>query len=150
MKLYLVQHGEAVVKEIDAERPLTETGTADVTRVANSLALAGISVARVIHSGKTRARQTAEILAAAVAPSIQPEVSNLINPNDDPTELDLGAGDTMIVGHLPFMGRLVSLLVAGNADSATVSYAPGSVVCLESDGDGGWQINWMLQPSLVE
>jgi hypothetical protein len=34
MRVYLVQHGEAVAKDVDAERPLTEKGAEDVKKVA--------------------------------------------------------------------------------------------------------------------
>ena len=66
MRLYLVQHGEALPKQVDPERPLSERGRSDVARVADFLKGAGIRVTRVAHSGKTRARQTAELLASFV------------------------------------------------------------------------------------
>ena len=57
MKLYLVQHGEACAKEVDAERPLTDQGKRDIDRLAAFLKQAGIQVSRVIHSGKLRAKK---------------------------------------------------------------------------------------------
>lgn len=62
MKLYLVQHGEALSKEQDTKRSLSEQGRREVERMANFLATAGVRVARICHSGKLRAQQTAEIL----------------------------------------------------------------------------------------
>ena len=153
MKLYLAQHGEAYAKEIDPDRPLTDQGRADIERLAEFLARAGIEVARVIDSGKLRAAQTADLLAAAVAPLVELEASDRINPNDDPAAFDWEQAtegqDTLVVGHLPFMARLVSLLVAGDADRPMTAYQPGSVVCLERDSDGHWQINWMIRPHLL-
>jgi phosphohistidine phosphatase len=152
MKIYLVQHGEAVAKEVDPERPLTDQGTTDVQRIAGALKHAGVEVKRVVHSGKLRARQTAEILAIEIAPGMQLETSDLIRPNDNPAAFDLqingGNLDTMVVGHLPFMAKLVSHLVAGDDSQAVVAYQPGSVVCLELIGNDSWQINWMLRPEL--
>ena len=151
MKLYLVQHGEATDKNIDPERPLTEKGKTDVGRVAASLAQAGVRVERVIHSGKTRARQTAEILAESIAPAA--EVGDHIAPLDDVASFDWqtasGGADTMLVGHLPFMARLAALLATGDSERALLAYQPGSVVCLESNDAGSWQINWMLRPELL-
>ena len=153
MKIYLVQHGEATAKEHDPERPLTEQGVTDVQRVAGSLKHAGVEVKRVIHSGKLRARQTAEILATEIAPGLQPETSDLINPNDNPGAFDLQTAsasmDTMVVGHLPFMAKLVSQLVTGDDNHMLVAYQPGSVVCLELIEKDNWQINWMLRPELL-
>jgi broad specificity phosphatase PhoE len=60
MRVYLVQHGEAQPEAVSAERELTPRGRSDVERVANLLAGGGVRVAKVCHSGKTRARQTAE------------------------------------------------------------------------------------------
>ena len=153
MKIYLVQHGEAAAKEVDPERPLTEKGMTDVQRVAGTLKHAGVEVKRVIHSGKLRARQTAEILTTEIAPMLQLETSDLINPNDNPGAFDLqtasGGMDTMVVGHLPFMAKLVSHLVTGDDNNMLVAYQPGSVVCLESIEKDNWQINWMIRPELL-
>jgi phosphohistidine phosphatase len=154
MKVYLVQHGEAAAREVAPERPLTEQGTKDVQRVAAALGHAGVEVERVIHSGKLRARQTAEILALEVAPERQMETSDLINPNDRPAAFDLqaegGNTDTMVVGHLPFMAKMVSQLVTGDDGQALVAYRPGSVVCLELTEKDNWRINWMLRPELLD
>ena len=153
MKLYLVQHGETCTKEINPERPLTDQGKADVDRLANLLEQAGIQVERVIHSGKRRAEQTAQRLAKAIAPGIELETSGLINPNDNPKAFDWQSEswdrDTLIVGHLPFMAKLVSHLVIDNEDQLIVSFQPGSIVCLEHMNGVEWQINWMIRPELL-
>ena len=153
MKVYLVQHGEAESKEVNPQRPLTEQGMRDVQRIAEALKQAGVEVNRVIHSGKLRARQTAEILAIEIAPELLLETSDLINPNDNPGGLDLQSdnynADIMVVGHLPFMAKLVSRLLTGDDDRAPVAYQPGSVVCLELTADDNWHINWMLRPQLL-
>ena len=153
MKLYLAQHGEACAKEVDPERPLTTRGLADVTRLAAFLNVAGVRVERVIHSGKRRAQQTAEVLARAVAPGVALEVSGLINPNDNPKAFDWQSDswdrDLLVVGHLPFMARLVGHLVAGDERRVLTAYRPGSLVCLEETDDAVWQIGWMIRPDLL-
>ena len=153
MKLLLVQHGEACAKDVDPERPLTDRGRADVRRLGRFLADAGIRVERVIHSGKLRARQTAEELGARIAPDTRPEESGLINPKDNPKAFDWQSGswdhNTLVVGHLPFMARLVAHLVTGQESRVINAYLPGSVACLEQDVDGGWSIAWMIRPELL-
>ena len=84
MKLYLVQHGLAQAKETDPDRPLTDEGKKDIDNLASFLQKAEINPDRVIHSGKLRARQTADILAGRLSPGLAVEISGLINPNDDP------------------------------------------------------------------
>ena len=64
MKLYLMQHGDAVSADIDSDRPLSKQGLHDVERLGVFLAKAPFQPARFVHSGKTRARQSAELLAA--------------------------------------------------------------------------------------
>jgi len=153
MKLYLVQHGEACTKEINPERPLTDQGKADIDRLANLLEQAGIQVERVIHSDKRRAEQTAQQLAKAIAPGVELETSGLLNPNDNPKAFDWQSEswdrDTLIVGHLPFMAKLVSHLVIDNEDQLIVAFQPGSIVCLEHMNGAEWQINWMIRPELL-
>lgn len=153
MKLYLVQHGAASPKDEDPQRPLTDQGREDVERLAAMLGDAGVEVARVVDSGKLRTAQTADLLAATMAPLVELQTIDGIQPNDDPAALDwqtvTGGQDTLLVGHLPFMARLVSLLVAGDPDQPLVAYQPGTLVCLEGDGEGHWQIDWMIRPELL-
>jgi phosphohistidine phosphatase len=56
---------------------------------------------------------------------------------------------TMIVGHLPFMAKLVSRLLIDNDTVVLVEYHPGSVVCLSKNDDKQWTIQWMLRPELL-
>jgi len=153
MKLYLVQHGEALSKEQDRARPLSEQGRGEVERMAGFLATAGVRVARVLHSGKLRARQTAEILAQMVQPEGAPEAYDALAPNDPLMPFaDLVASwneDSLVVGHLPFMGRAVCLLLTGDEEHAAVGFRPGSLVCLEREEDGPWNLAWMLRPELL-
>ena len=152
MKLYLVQHGDSLPKETDPDRSLSKKGRADVTRLAAFLK-GRVRAARVIHSGKTRARQTAELLAAAIAPDQKIDVLSGINPMDPTAPVAEQAQhwneDTLMVGHLPFMGKLVARLVNGAEEPGIVAYRPGSVACLERSDDGRWTVVWMLRPELL-
>jgi phosphohistidine phosphatase len=107
---------------------------------------------RVIHSGKLRARQTAELLAEAIAPGLEVETSGLLNPNDNPKAFDWQSEswdqDTLVVSHQPFLGKLVAHLVADNENLPLVAFQPGSMVCLERS-EGHWQIDWMVRPELL-
>jgi len=153
MNLYLVQHGEACTKEVDPDRPLTDQGKKDIDRLAAFLKQANVQVNRVIHSGKLRAAQTAELLASAIAPEVEAEASGLINPNDNPKAFDWQSAswnrNTLVVGHLPFMAKLVSHLLIQDENKLITAYQPGSVVCLERNGDALWQIDWMIRPELL-
>jgi len=152
MKLYLVQHGEASSKDVNPERPLTKQGEADIKQLAAFLKRAGVQVKRIIHSEKLRARQTAEGLASAIAPGVEVEETNMINPNDNPKafgwQSESWSNDTLVVGHLPFMTKLVSHLLVDDVDRLITAYQPGSIVCLERT-DKQWQLDWMIRPELL-
>jgi phosphohistidine phosphatase len=154
MLLFLVQHGEAVPKDVDPERPLSLQGENDVKRLAIFLKKSGVRVARLFHSGKTRARQTAEILAKELLSKGEIEVTKGIDPNDPvapfSSKIRKLKHDTLIVGHLPFLARLIAHLTTGNEESQIVEYHPGGAVCLERDDEPGWRIRWMLSPDLIK
>jgi phosphohistidine phosphatase len=153
MRLYLVQHGDALPEQVDPERPLSAEGRRDVEAVARLLASAGTRAVRVAHSGKLRARQTAEGLAAALAPAAVLEIMTGLNPNDpvEPVARRVAGwtSDTILVGHLPFMGRLMARLVVGHEHAPVAAFVPGSVVCLEQGEAGRWAIAWMVPPELT-
>ena len=153
MRLYLVQHGDAVPEQLDPERPLSAAGRREVGAVARLLASKGTRAARVAHSGKLRAQQTAELLAAALAPDTVSETMTGLNPNDpvEPVARTISdwTSDVMLVGHLPFMGKLVGRLVAGDERKPVAAFVPGTVVCLERGEVGHWAITWMVRPELA-
>src|SRR3989442_4166078 len=68
MDCYLVQHGEATPEQDDPARPLTDRGRREVEPVAEAAKRSGVGIAEIVHSGKIRAPQTAELLAAARSP----------------------------------------------------------------------------------
>ena len=153
MKVYLVQHGEAVAKEVDPERPLSEQGQTDVRKVGAFLAATGLRAGRIVHSGKTRAAQTAKHLAQALGPDLEPEAVEGLNPKDSGehlvAEIEATPGDLLVAGHQPFMGRFASRLLTGSEDGMSIAFKPASVACLEEGDDGGWSLQWMIRPELI-
>ncbi len=153
MNIYLTQHGEALAKENDPDRPLSDRGRADVELMARFLAASGVRVHWVRHSGKTRARQTAELLAASLAPGATSEPMDGLGPKDSGDELmdalQAMSEDLLVAGHQPFMGRFVSRLLVGRAEPSLVAFQPGSVVCLERGQAGSWTLQWMIRPELL-
>lgn len=153
MRIYLTQHGLAVPKDVDPDRPLSEQGREDVRRLAEFLNEAAILVGQALHSGKTRAEQTAAILAEALLPEGQPQAHAGLAPNDPleklSPELAFWSVDTLIVGHLPYLGRLASLLLASDPDRPVLAFQPGSMACLEKDPEGHWVLVWMVRPELL-
>ena len=153
MKLYLVQHAKAESKDVNPERPLTEEGRRDISEVAAFIKTLSLSVDYLWHSGKTRARQTAEILAKVITVENEMVVQDGLAPNDDVQAIKeiivLARQDLMIVGHLPFMAKLASLLLTGSESSDIVAFRQGGIVCLNSEDDNQWHIDWMITPELL-
>lgn len=151
MRLYLMQHGLSMSKEEDPDRPLTDEGRAEVERVASLVGRAGITLDAVRHSGKTRARQTAEILGARLGPAEVIGTDGLA-PVDDPRiaadRLVDPDGATALVGHLPHLSRLATLLLTGAADREVVAFRNGGLVCLDG-GEDGWRLRWIVTPEVI-
>lgn len=152
MKLYLMQHGEARPEREDPARPLTDRGRAEVERVARAAARLDLGIAEVIHSGKLRAQQTAEIVATCLEPPPALGEMSGLGPNDDPRiaaeTAAVPSGPRVLVGHLPHLGRLASLLILGDGGRGVIDFRMGGLVCL-SHGEDGWRLAWALIPELV-
>jgi len=81
-----MQHGEAELEEVDPARPLTPLGREEVARVARVARKMGVRVELILHSGKLRALETAEILARELGPEIEVRQADGLAPKDDPPE----------------------------------------------------------------
>ncbi len=135
MKLYAVRHGEALASHDDAGRALSEKGQQDISKVAHHMKACTVKPAHIIHSPLLRAVQTAEIFARVLG--IEQVTQNESGIDGlDPVQpiLDMlhhWQDDTMLVGHLPFMSKLISALIAHDEHHAIIRFYPGSIVCLE-------------------
>ena len=153
MALYLVQHAKSLPGEQDPDQGLSREGFADVNRIAGVAAGYAVRPAAIKHSGKKRARQTAEIFAEALlGEKSKIEPISGIGPLDDVAAVanTLKTSDNlMLVGHLPFMERLAGLLVSGSAERLVFKFQNGGIVCLDKNPDAQWWfIKWTLMPSI--
>ncbi len=147
MKIYLVRHGEAVPPEINPGKPLSPQGREDVEKVARFLGKKSFPLNLILHSSKARARETAAVMQEYIAPEAKLEEHPQVGP-EDPIEsgfVRLGAegGDCMIVGHLPYLSKMLGHAVAGNELMNLVNFQPATTVCIESS-NGGWLMNWVV------
>jgi phosphohistidine phosphatase len=159
MRLYLVRHGAAVSEEADPARPLSARGKEQAEKIARFLKPLGISVRSISHSEKLRAAQTAGVLAGSVTSGEGVRERSGLSPMDpvEPLADELGGetGGLMIVGHLPFLGRLAALLVVGNPEREIVAFREAAAVCLEGTPNAGglteqvWRIAWTVTPETL-
>ena len=147
MRLYLVHHGVAVGPEEDPRRPLSAVGLANAARVAAKAAALGARPEVVWHSGKLRAKQTAQEFWRACNALAEFSVSKDLQPDDPPQwirdRLRSEARDFAIAGHFPHLPRLLALLTAGG--DAGVDFPINGVVALVTEDEGGtWRELWRI------
>jgi len=148
-RIYFVQHGLAVDKTENPERPLSESGIKQTSAVAKQMQQAALPVDIIFHSGKLRAQQTAEIFAAHLNVSGITEIAHL-SPNDDIKLMaqELNSNNALYVGHLPHLEKLVSYLVCKDTNANIIKFYNSAVVCLEIN-NGLYQIQAYLTPDLL-
>ncbi|MEN3044841.1 MAG: phosphohistidine phosphatase SixA [Candidatus Hydrothermales bacterium] len=131
---FLVQHGEAKSEAEDPERHLTEKGKEESKKVAELLLKTNLKPDLIIHSEKVRAKETAEIFFKILNPQkgiIQGE--NLL-PLDSPQfwakKLKEEENNIMLVGHLPHLSKLTSLLIINDEDKEILKFRYSSCLIL--------------------
>jgi phosphohistidine phosphatase len=155
MKLYLIQHGEAKSEAEDPERSLTEKGKGEVISISRVASGLNINPSQIYHSGKLRAKQTAEIIASALKiPNLSVQATQGLNPNDEirpwADRFSKEKEDLMMVRHLPFLEKLTSFLLCGNENARLVMFRYGAIVCLDQKEDKAWAVRWILTPEMAD
>lgn len=145
--IYLVHHAAALGPQEDPQRPLSLAGRMHADRLALLAAERGVKPAAIWHSGKLRARQTAEAYWRACNPLAEFTAIGGLRPDDPPGRIrDLVAGETrdvLLVGHMPSLPRIFSLLVCGR-EEAPCAFPLHGFVALETEGDL-WLERWRLE-----
>lgn len=152
MALYIVQHGKSLPASEDPEKGLSMDGQAETQRIAEVAAGYQVRVSRILHSGKQRARQTAEIFGRYLSPEGGIEAYDGIKPLDDvktsASTLRLDQ-QIMLVGHLPFLERLIGLLVCDSPEKVVFKLQNSGIVCLDDlEGTQHAVIRWALMPNI--
>ena len=152
MRVFLVRHGDAEPPHVNNLRPLSRVGQQQVERLAAFLQEGETKVEAIFHSGILRAQQTAETIADALdVRSV--EVMQGLKPNDPVDSMAFliqeFSRNTMLVGHLPFMGTLAAQLIAGHSRSEVVSFYTATAACLMYQGNNRWAIEWVISADLL-
>lgn len=159
MELYLIRHGEANPGAIDPSRSLTEKGESDASVVGRYLAGLGLTVAHLFSSDKSRAVQTASIVAGEIGfdrdrilssgqlhPQSAPhEVGGLISTEEE-------GGNVVVVGHMPSLARYASYLISSDPNAyASLAFSTCAVACLKGSGPkepGNYSLKFLVSPDL--
>jgi phosphohistidine phosphatase len=149
MHLYLMQHGLSLSKEEDPQKPLSEQGREETARVAKATAWAGVEVEEIWHSTKLRAKQTAEIVAEHLSPSVGIVQLQGLAPMDDPVPIAATLAQqektVLVVSHLPFLERLADLLLTPRGGEGVVRFSYSALVGLERT-PGGFRVALLVPP----
>lgn len=143
MFLYLVHHGDAVAADVDAQRPLSPRGRENAERLAREAAARDVKPAAIWHSGKLRARQTAELCWRICNPLAELTAVRGLQPSDPPAwivgQIAGATRDLMLVGHLPNIGSVLARL----RGEANAHFPQHGLVALEG-GAERWVERWRL------
>ncbi|MGC4085456.1 MAG: phosphoglycerate mutase family protein [Vicinamibacterales bacterium] len=148
VRLYLVHHGDAVGPDVDVRRPLSDAGRAAVDRLAKEAAARGAKPVVIWHSGKLRAKQTAEAYWRACNPLAELSATRDLQPDDLPAwirdRLRFEPRDILLAGHYPHLPRLLAML-RNEPDGTLASFPPHGIVALRTDDEGEtWVEEWRL------
>lgn len=154
MKVYLVQHGANNPENEDPEKGLTHQAAQDVEKMAQFIGRMNRQYEAIFHSDKKRARQTAQIFGEHLKHALGVHETDFLGPTDD-IEVWLNRilctdGDPVLVGHLPFLNKLASRLVAQDENKHVLSFQNGGIVCLEDeDGNENFSVKWAVTPDMI-
>ncbi len=160
MNIYILRHGIAIERgasgyKTDADRPLTAEGERKLRLVARAIKAMELDFDVLLSSPYLRARQTAEVVAAALALRKELDFTDSLAPNGSTRRLValLGGlvpppGDILLVGHEPYLSGLISLLVSGRESFAVVLRKGGlGKLSVESLRHGRCAaLEWLLTP----
>jgi phosphohistidine phosphatase len=158
-ELYVIRHGIAEERgeawPDDTRRPLTEEGIARLKKTARGLVRLGVELDVILTSPLVRARQTAEIFAAAFTTRPPIVVIDSLTPEGTPqavmTDLEKHARRARIalVGHEPGIGELAARLFGSRRP---LEFKKGAVcrVDIESlPAAGPGTLKWFLTPRIL-
>lgn len=160
MILSLLRHGMAVEQgspdyEDDSQRPLTAKGQRRMWRAAEGMLALGLTYDLILSSPYLRTRQTADIVAQVLKVPDGVQLSATLAPDGNPKQLveelhmDGRAPQTiMLVGHEPYLSRLISTLLTGSPNLAVVMKRGGlCTLDLETLRFGRCaRLAWLLTP----
>jgi phosphohistidine phosphatase len=140
-----VHHGDAEGPDVDPRRPLSAKGREHVARLAAEAASRGALPTVVWHSGKLRARQTAEAFWRACNALAAFEATRDLQPDDPPEWIrDRLRGETrdiLIAGHYPHLAGLLTLLT-----DEPRTFPQHGFVALATDDEGNtWKELWRVE-----
>jgi len=144
VRVYLLHHADAVGPDVDPQRPLSSEGLEHAARLAALAQARGVAPAVIWHSGKLRARQSAEPFWRLCSPFAEFKMVRGLNPDDPPGIVHMAmleeTRDLLIAGHMPNIAAILRRLVGDAAD-----FPHHGLVAVETvDQGASWRELWRL------
>jgi phosphohistidine phosphatase len=162
MILYVLRHAIAIDRDewrkADADRPLTDEGIDKMEKGARGMKALKVEFDHLLTSPLRRAYDTAVITADAFSAKKKLRVSRSLAPDGDPKALirhlalDFRSWESvLLVGHEPYLGKLISVLLTGHPD-AGFELRKGGLCKLTADSLTYGQcahLEWWMTPKLL-
>jgi phosphohistidine phosphatase len=163
MNIYVLRHGlaakgPALGPKADPMRPLTPKGRKKMDKIAEAMQEMELSFDMILSSPCLRARQTAEIVAAAFQACKRLEFARELAPEAGPEALlarlsrqHLLPENLLLVGHEPHLSGFISLLLTG-APRLQVQLKKGGLCKLAIPSFKGGRraaLEWLLTPKMM-
>jgi phosphohistidine phosphatase len=164
MNLFILRHGNAVEPgtpgfENDFDRPLIPKGERRLRKAAAAMRKMELSFNLILSSPLLRAKQTAEIVAGELKSKQRLQFSDSLAPGGNVKDLLQQLNEwrpapenVLLVGHEPYLSRLIALLVSGSEDAA-IEMKKGGLCKLEASGlhhGRCARLAWLLTPAQME
>lgn len=158
MDVYFLRHAIAADRTLfknDFDRPLTPEGEQKLRQVVKAMRNLQLSFDLVLSSPYVRARETAEIVAAALGLRKQLEFRESLGVDGSPREflaeirqLKAQPASLLLVGHEPYLSSLISLLITGTARSSVRMKKAGlcKLTCENLAASRCATLEWLLTP----
>jgi phosphohistidine phosphatase len=164
MNIYILRHGIAVERgtkgfKNDSERPLTAKGKRQLRKSAMAMRKMKLRFDLILSSPHERAKRTAEIVAEELKLKKRLKLSDSLKYENDPAMvvgkiavLKSMPKDLLLVGHEPYLSRLISWLTSGEGEVA-IDFKKGGLCKLEAEklrpGKCA-QLAWLLTPKQMK
>ena len=161
MKLYLLRHAEAQSTYPDEDRNLSGKGRKTLLTLAKLLkGKEVVAIDEIRHSTLVRTGETAELLSTEMNLNVPVNEVQGLAPTDEVQplvdHLQAVENNLMLVGHLPQLAILASILVTGRAGPIVFNLNPCGLIALEryenhsTDESNSplWIIQWMIDSQL--
>ena len=154
MKIYIGRHAEAEPASVDVNQGLTANGLMQADQMGQYLAELSVRPDQILHSVKARTRETAQIYAKHLDVHHVTECDTLLKEGMSISPLlDMIAvwkEDVLLVGHLPFIAKLLNALVLGDEQLGPLYPFPlGGLVCVERVSHERWVMQWAVDPMII-